>query len=91
MLDSTVIGGMLSVTKGLDVETVGLSAMAGAISVGMRYILNEEEGVLCTKIRFPISPVFRIAKKQEGFVAQWQQPVFELFSATYRRHVTLRL
>lgn len=40
VLDSTVIGGILSTVQGFSPDTVGLSAAAGAISVGLNYIIN---------------------------------------------------
>lgn len=41
ILDSTVISGILSTTQGFSPDTIGLSAAAGAISVGLKYIINE--------------------------------------------------
>jgi len=42
ILDSTVIGGALSITQGFDYNTVGVAAGAGAISVGLKYITSEK-------------------------------------------------
>lgn len=44
ILDSTVIGGILSISQGFDAGTVGVSAAAGIVSVGLKYILSEEKG-----------------------------------------------
>lgn len=43
VLDSTVIGGILSTVQGFSPDTVGLSAAAGAVSVGLNYIINERK------------------------------------------------
>lgn len=42
-LDSTVIGGILSLTQGFDANTVGMATAAGAISTGLKYIRNDKE------------------------------------------------
>jgi len=42
-LDSTVIGGILSLTQGFDANTVGLATAAGAISTGLKHIINSKE------------------------------------------------
>lgn len=41
VLDSTVIGGILGAVQGLNGENLGLSATAGAVAAGMKYIANK--------------------------------------------------
>ncbi len=41
IFDSTVIGGILNTAQGFSLDTIGLSAVAGAISVGLKYIVDE--------------------------------------------------
>ena len=42
-LDSTVLGGILSLTQGFDANTVGMATAAGVISTGLKYIINSKE------------------------------------------------
>jgi hypothetical protein len=41
VLDSTVIGGLLSITQGAGIATAGVAAAAGALSAGFRYLISE--------------------------------------------------
>ena len=43
LLDSTVVGGVLSIADGFSASTVGLAGAAGAISVGAKYLFSDTE------------------------------------------------
>jgi hypothetical protein len=43
LLDSTVVGGVLSIADGFNASTVGLAGAAGAISIGAKYLFSETE------------------------------------------------
>lgn len=41
-LDSTVVGGILSMTQGADVGTLGVATAAGFMSAGLKYVISEK-------------------------------------------------
>lgn len=42
-LDSTVLGGILSLTQGFDANTVGMATAAGVVSTGLKHIINNKK------------------------------------------------
>lgn len=74
VLDSTVIGGALGVIESFSPATIGVSAAAGSISVGLKYLLNEKKNKKCE----PSSLLMEGLKKNKIEYLQYENALKEI-------------
>jgi hypothetical protein len=69
-LDSTVIGGLLTITDVTTASAVGLAMAAGALSVGSKYLVNERQSKQELPAPLLIEGMQRAGIKEQEMVAQ---------------------
>lgn len=74
VLDSTVISGVLGMLEGFSPFTVGVSAVAGSISVGLKYLIDEKKNNKCTPTRLLVEGL----KKNKIEYLQYENALKEL-------------
>lgn len=73
LLDSTVIGGFLSIVQQPDINALSLSVAAGAVSAGARYIFNEESKRICNPSDLLLTGLKKMRIEYEDYAKQIEE------------------